>query len=357
VPLFSRSKGLVGLDLGSSAVKAVELRDLGKGRGHQLVNVGVEPLPSEAIVDGAIMDSGLVADAIQRLFSTHKFKAQDVAISLSGHSVIIKKIALPVMTPEELAESIQWEAEQYIPFDMDDVNIDYQVLGASDATSDGNMDVLLVAVKKDKINDYTSVVSQAGRNPVVVDVDVFALQNAFESSYESHPAEVVGLINLGASVTNISVLMHGASIFWRDISIGGNRYTEAIQRELNLPQEQAEALKRGDTVEGIPTDNVLPIITAVNEEVGNEIQKTLDFFKATTSGEPVQHLILSGGCSRAPNLTEYMSERFQTPVEVFNPLRRLGDSERVAPGAEGEEMAPSLAVAVGLALRTTGDKE
>ena len=355
--LFRKSKGLVGLDLGSSALKAVELRELGKGRGHQLINVGVEPLPPEAIVDGAIMDSGLVADAIQRLFSTYRFKATDVAISLSGHSVIIKKIALPVMTPEELSESIQWEAEQYIPFDMDDVNVDYQVLGGSGAASEGNMDVLLVAVKKDKINDYTGVVSQAGRNPVVVDVDVFALQNAFEMTYEAPPAAVVGLINLGASVTNISVLMQGSSIFWRDISIGGNRYTEAIQRDLNVPQDQAEVLKRGEGLDGIPAENVLPIIAGVNEEVGNEIQKTLDFFKATTSGEPVQHLVLSGGCSRVPNLTDYMSERFQTPVEIFDPLRRLGDSERLLPGAEGAETAPSLAVAVGLALRSVGDQE
>jgi type IV pilus assembly protein PilM len=335
----------------------VELRNLGTGRGYQVVNVGVEPLPPEAIVDGAIMDSGLVADAIQRLFSAHRFKGADVAISLSGHSVIIKKISLPVMSPEELAESIQWEAEQYIPFDMDDVNVDYQVLGASGATADGNMDVLLVAVKKDKINDYTSVVSQAGRTPIVVDVDVFALQNAFEATYEAAPADVVGLINLGASVTNITVLLRGASIFWRDISIGGNRYTEAIQRELNLPQEQAESLKRGNSVEGIPTDSVLPILNAVNEEVGAEVQKTLDFFKATTSGEPVQHLFLSGGCSRVPNLAEYMSGRFQTPVEIFNPMRRLADSDRLLSGPEGEETAPSLAVAVGLALRSGGDKE
>ena len=353
---FRRARGLVGLDLGSSALKAVELKDLGKGRGYQLVNMGIEALPTEAIVDGAIMDSGLVADAIQRLFTTNKFRSQDVAISLSGHSVIIKKISLPVMSPEELAESIQWEAEQYIPFDMDDVNVDYQILGGTEG-SEGNMDVLLVAVKKDKINDYIGVVSQAGKNPVVVDIDVFALQNAYEVSYEVPPAEVVALVNLGASVTNISVLAQGASIFWRDISIGGNRYTEAIQRELNLPQEQADALKRGEPVEGIPTENVLPIITAVNTEVGNEIQKTLDFFKATTSGESVQHLIISGGTSKAANLTDYLSERFQTPVEQFNPLRGLVDADRVLAGGDADELAPAMTVAVGLGLRTAGDKE
>jgi len=355
--LFGRSKGLIGLDLGSSALKAVEIKDLGRGRGFQLVNVGIETLPPEAIVDGAIMDSGLVTEAIQRLFSTRKFKATDVAISLSGHSVIIKKIGLPAMSPEELAESIQWEAEQYIPFDMDDVNIDYQILEGSATDAEGNMDVLLVAVKKDKINDYTGVVSQAGKTPVVVDVDVFALQNAFEASCESSPAEVVALVNLGASVTNISVLRQGSSIFWRDISIGGNRYTEAIQREMNLSQEEAEALKHGTQEEGIPADQVQPILSRVNEEVGNEIQKTLDFFKATTSGDSVQHLVFSGGTSRVPGLTDYMAERFQTPVEVLNPFSRLADAERVLPAEQGEEIAPSMAVAVGLALRKVGDKE
>jgi len=355
--LFNRSKGLVGLDVGSSAVKGVELKDLGKGRGFQLVSLGIEALPPEAIVDGAIMDAGLVSEAIHKLFARCKFKAAEVAISLSGHSVIIKKISLPVMSADELAESIQWEAEQYIPFDMDDVNIDYQILGGSSGSGDANMDVLLVAVKKEKINDYTGVVTQAGKTPVLVDVDVFALQNAFEVSYETPPANVVALINLGASVTNISVLLRGNPIFWRDISIGGNRYTEAIQRELNLPQDQAEALKRGEGADGAQADSVQPILSGVHEEVGNEIQKTLDFFKATTSGEPVQHLVLSGGCSQITGLVDYMSDRFQTPVEMFNPLRRLADRDRVLASVGGEEAAPSMAIAVGLAMRKVGDKE
>lgn len=352
---FSRSKGLVGLDLGSCAVKAVELKDLGKGRGFRLTGLGIESLPPEAIVDGAIMDSGLVGDAIQRLFSANKFKATDVSLSLSGHSVIIKKISLPVMSPEELAESIQWEAEQYIPFDMDDVNIDYEILSGPSSGGEGNMDVLLVAVKKEKINDYTAVVSQAGKTPALVDVDVFALQNAFELNYETPPANVVALINLGAGVTNISVLLHGHSIFWRDISIGGNRYTEAIQRELNVPQESAETLKRGGQVEGIDPASVQKIMTAVNGEVAAEIQKTLDFFKATTSGESVQHLVISGGCSKAEGLRETLAERFQTPVEWFDPFRRVVDSERFLPAGQAEELGPSMAIAVGLAVRREGD--
>jgi type IV pilus assembly protein PilM len=199
------------------------------------------------------------------------------------------------------------------------------------------------------------VVSQAGKTPVTVDVDVFALQNAFEVNYETPPGNVVALINLGASVTNISVLLEGNSIFWRDISIGGNRYTEAIQRELNLPQEGAETLKKGGEVEGAEADSLQPILSQVNDEVATEIQKTLDFFKATTSGEPVQHLIISGGTSRIPGLRECLAERFQTPVEVFDPFRRIADKERLLPGSQAEELGPSLAIAVGLAVRREGD--
>ncbi|HZE88309.1 MAG TPA: type IV pilus assembly protein PilM, partial [Verrucomicrobiae bacterium] len=266
--LFGRTKNLVGLDIGSSSVKAVELKDLGKGRGYQLLNIGIEPLSPEAIVDGAIMDSGLVAETIQRLFTTNRIKSQEVAISLSGHSVIIKKISLPQMTQEELGESIQWEAEQYIPFDVDDVNIDYQVLEGPSLSGEGNMDVLLVAVKKDKINDYTTVLANAGKAAQVVDVDVFALQNAYEVNYDVPSDKVVGLINIGAAVTNIAILQSGSSIFWRDISIGGNLFTEAIQKDLNVPFDQAELLKKGQEVEGANPERVASVLQAVGEQVG-----------------------------------------------------------------------------------------
>ena len=203
---FSRSKNLVGLDIGSSSIKVVELKDLGKGRGFHLVNASVQSLSPEAIVDGAIMDSGLVVEALQQCFSARNIKASDCAIALSGHSVIIKRISLPVMSEEELAESIQWEAEQYIPFDVEDVNIAYQILKGTNLAGDGNMDVLLVAAKKDKINDYTAVVGQAGKNAALVDVDVFALQNAFEMNYEIDSGQTCALANIGANVTNVAVL-------------------------------------------------------------------------------------------------------------------------------------------------------
>jgi len=353
---FSRSKNLVGLDIGSSSIKVVELKDLGKGKGYHLVNASVEPLSPEAIVDGAIMDSGIVVDAIQRCFAARNIKASECAIALSGHSVIIKRISLPVMSEEELAESIQWEAEQYIPFDVDDVNIDYEVLEGPSLSGEGNMDVLLVAVKKDKINDYVTVLANAGKAAGVVDVDVFALQNCYEANYEIPPDRVIALINLGAAVTNIAILQGGAPIFWRDISIGGNFFTEAVQKDLNLPFDQAEQLKRGQEVEGASPARVTAVLASVGEQVGTEIQKTLDFFKATSSSDPVSLMVLSGGASQTPGLATYLSQRFDTQVEMLDPFRKMVVNERQFPPERLEPLASCASVAVGLALRKAGDR-
>jgi type IV pilus assembly protein PilM len=354
--LFSKKGNLVGLDLGSSAVKLVQLKELGRGGGYRLVNLGVSPLSPEAIVDGAIMDSGLVVDVIQNVFRENKVKGGDVALSLSGHSVIIKRVSLPTMNEEELAESIQWEAEQYIPFDIQDVNIDYQILQGGAQTGDGNMDVLLVAVKKSKITDYTSVLHQAGKNPMVVDVDVFALQNAYEVNYNPEPDQTIALVNIGASVTNIAIMQGTNSVFWRDISIGGNQYTDVIQKELNLSFEKAEALKRGEEAAGENADKLNQILKQVSQDVGSEVQKTLDFFKATTSGESATKIMLTGGSSRVPGLQELLAERFGVPVEMFNPFQAIQVNEKHFPPERLQELAPNLAVAVGLALRRVGDK-
>ena len=352
---FSRNKNLVGLDIGSSSIKVVELKDLGKGKGYHLVNASLEPLSPEAIVDGAIMDSGLVVEAVQRCFSSRNIKATDCAIALSGHSVIIKRISLPVMSEEELAESIQWEAEQYIPFDVEDVNIAYQILKGTNLAGDGNMDVLLVAAKKDKINDYTAVVGQAGRNASLVDVDVFALQNAFEMNYEIDSGETCALANIGATVTNVSVLKGSSSIFWRDISIGGNQYNDAIRKELNLSFDQSERVKRGEEVEGAAQETVAPMMSSVNEYMGAELQKTLDFFKNTTPGESIDRIYVSGGASKIPSLLESLGERFGIPVERLDPFRRVTVGKDV-PSETVEELSSCAAVAVGLAIRKVGDR-
>jgi type IV pilus assembly protein PilM len=240
---LKKQKGLVGLDIGSSSVKLIELKPVGKsGTEFRLVKAGFEVLPPEAIVDGAIMDSGAIVDAINRLFTNLKVKTSDIATSVSGNAVIVKKISLPQMTAEELGESIHWEAEQYIPFDIQDVSLDYEILeGAGDGT---NMDVLLVAVKKDKISDYTSVITQSGRTPRIVDVDVFALQNCHEINYGADSSRVIALLNLGAAITNVNIIRGSNSLFNRDIAVGGNLATDALQKDLGLPHEVAEAVKR-----------------------------------------------------------------------------------------------------------------
>ncbi len=350
--LFSRKKGVVGLDIGSSGVKLVELES-GKS-GHSLKSVGYEPLPPEAIVDGAIMDATTVAEAIRKIFIDRKVRTENVATAVSGHSVIIKRISIPTMSPEELSESIQWEAEQYIPFDIDEVSLDYQVMEGP-AAEEGNMEVLLVAVKRDKINDYTAAISQAGKVPVVVDIDAFAVQNAYESSYELDPALSTALVNLGASVTNIAVLQGANPSFWRDINVGGNQFTDALQKELNLPFETADALKRGEsTDEEVPESSLTPVLQAVSEEIANEIQKTLDFYKATSGQEDVDRIVLCGGCALVEGLQPYFHDRFGAPVELMDPFRSIRKKD--VDFAPFTDMAPALAVAVGLAMRQPGDK-
>jgi len=353
--VFRRAKALVGLDIGSSAVKAVELKSAGKS--YKVTGFGTEPLPPDSIVDGAIIDATAVADAIRRLFDGRHIKTKDVAASLSGNAVIVKKISLPIMSDAELAESIYWEAEQYIPFDIQDVNLDYQILDKGDpATGKGTMDVLLVAAKKEKIADYTGVIAQAGRSAVVVDVDAFALQNAYEVNYGIDPHAVVVLLNAGASATNINILHGDQSVFTRDISIGGNAYTEALQRELNLPFGTADALKRGQHADGATYDDARPVLRAVTENVMLEIQKTFDFFKATAASDKIDRIMLSGGASRAEGFTEMLSERFEAPVEGFDPFRKIGFDGKKFKSDSPADIAPTVAVAVGLALRRAGDR-
>lgn len=354
--MFGRSRNLVGLDIGDSSIKVVELKDLGRGRGYEVVKLGWEPLSNEAIVDGAIMDSQLVVETIQRLFGRCRIKTQQVATALSGHSVIVKRISLPVMSEAELAESIHWEAEQYIPFDIEDVHLDYEILEGSSLSGEGNMDVLLAAAKRDKINDYVGVIQQAGLAPSCVDIAAFALQNAFEANYEFEPQQVIALVDVGAAVSSISVLNGGTSVYWRDINVGGNAYTDAIQKELNLSAEQAEQLKRGEEVDGIPYERVLPILAAVNDEAANGIQKTLDFFKQISPvDEPLDRLYLTGGTAQVVHLKETLAERLGTQVELLNPFRRVPPSGRDASPDLVNEMIPSASVAVGLALRKAGD--
>ena len=353
--MFGKSRTVIGLDIGSSAVKAVELKASGKA--FRVVAFAMEPLPADAIVDGAIIDAGAVADAVRRLFEGNKaFKSKDVCASLSGNAVIVKKITLPVMTQTELDESIYWEAEQYIPFDIQDVNLDYQILDpGTGPDSHGSMSVLLVAAKKEKIGDYVGVIAQAGRNPVVVDVDAFALQNAYEANYGLEPGRVVVLLNAGASAINVNILQGDQSVFTRDISMGGNAYTEAVQKELDVPYDLAEELKKGTPVDGATFEDARPVLRAVTESVLLEIQKTFDFYKASAASDQINRIVVSGGASRVEDFRELLQQRFGTPVDEFDPFRTVSWNPKTL-GAASVDVAASAAVAVGLALRRVGDR-
>ena len=233
------------------------------------------------------------------------------------------------------------------------MNLDYQILEGSSLSGDGNMDVLLAAAKKDRINDYVSVIDQAGLTVATVDVASFAMQNAFEVNYDFEPDQVIALIDIGAAVSSICVLHRGTSVYWRDINnVGGNQYTDAIQKELNLSADQAEQLKRGDELDGIPYERVQTIISAVNDEVGTEIQKTLDFFKqiSATDGR-LDKLFLTGGTAQMIHIKESLGERLDTQVELLNPFRRVTPGARDVTPELVNEMMPTASVAVGLALR------
>ncbi len=354
-PFFSSPKSLVGLDIGSGAIKLVQLERAGKG--YQLQKLGLKPLDSELIVDGTIMDAGRVIEIIRELVTEQEIKTTDVAFSVSGHSVIVKKIQLPVMSESELEESIKWEAEQYIPFDINDVNIDFSIIEPDDSQEvKDQMDVLLVAVKREKLSEYTSIVMEAGLQPVIVDVDAFTLENMFGINYEIKPGEVVALVDIGASVMNINVIKGGVFAFTRDISIGGNRYSETIQREFNVGFEQAESVKKGESLEGVDKNALINIFDLLNEKIASEVLRSFDYFKTTSSNEEIGRILISGGGSKVSNLIPHLSEKLNIPVEAANPFRNIEIPDTRFDPAFIEEMAPLASVGVGLALREIGDR-
>ncbi|MBZ5503202.1 MAG: pilus assembly protein PilM [Acidobacteriia bacterium] len=344
--MFKKTKSLIGLDIGSSSVKAVELK---KSRtGYELVSYGVEALAQDTVVDGAIMDAPAVAEKIVAIFDREKIKSKDVATSVSGHSVIVKRVTMPLMTEEELYDRIQEEASQHIPFDIADVNLSYQIM----ETTESQLDVLLVAVKKDKILNHTNVLAQAGKVPVVVDIDAFALQNCYEVNYEPDPSQVVALLNIGATVMNIAIVRGDVPLFTRDVSVGGNQYTDALQKELDLSFEDAENLKTGGTHAGVSEEQRTSILRSVSDILILEIQKTFDFFRATASGENIRQIMVSGGTARVPGLLDLLKDEFAMTVEELYPFRKVAINPARHDEAQLRELAPRLVIATGLALRS-----
>jgi type IV pilus assembly protein PilM len=344
------SRSLVGLDIGSSSVKAVEISPKGRGRDFELVHVGAAPLPAEAIVQGAFLNSSAIVDTIRAALDQAGIRAKHAAVAVSGHSVIVKKVSLPSMTREELDEQIRWEAEQYIPFDVNEVNLDFQILDSSE--TEGQMDVILVAAKKDLIDDYVQVITEAGLTPAVIDVASFAVENAFEANYDQKPGQVIALVNIGAQVVNINILSNGVPLFTRDITTAGNQYTEEIQKALGVSFEEAERIKLGggDASRDVVPREVDQAMQSVSETVVGEIRRSLDFFSATSADSRIERVYLSGGSAHVPGLANAFRERTGLEVELLNPLARMRPSSRFEPEFL-DSLAPALGVGVGLALR------
>ena len=342
------NKSMVGVDIGSSSVKAVELR--GKGGDFQLLSLGYEGLQPDSVVDGQIMELNAVSTAIGNIFNEHKIKTTQVAAGVNGHSVIVKNIVLPQMTEDELQESFAWHAEEHIPFDISDVNLDYHVTGS---TPD-EIHVLMAACKRDKVANLKQTIQLAGKQPAVIDVDAFALQNCYELNYDPQPGHIVALLNIGAATTNINILNGARSVFTRDATFGGNQYTSLLQKELGLTFDQAERVKRGMPVpDDVEHREIEPILDTVSDILALEIQKTMDFYRATVEdGESaVQQILVSGGGSKLKGLVEFLSKRFEIPVEMFDPFRKIRVDSRGFDPEYMREIVPEMAIAVGLALR------
>ena len=349
---MAEGKNLVGVDIGSSSIKICQLKELRKG--HSLAKVAFAPLAPQTVVDGHVMNSGAVVEALAKLFHDHKIKQKDVALSVSGQSVIIRKITVPLMTQAELEEQIQWEAEQHIPFDIKDVTVDYEVLKRRPEA--GQMDLLLVAAKRDEINDYANIAKEAKLKPVIVDIDAFTVQNCFETSRGLPQDQIIALINVGASLSSLNVIANGASAFTRDIANGGNAITEEIQKQLGVPYEQAEIYKSGGEEGAMIPKQVVDIVSGVSDTIAAEIQRSLDFFLATTGEGELSRIYLTGGTANLPQLVTAIERRARVPVEVFFPTEKMTVEPKDVDPALVQAKSAQLTVALGLALRKDKEK-
>jgi type IV pilus assembly protein PilM len=345
---------LLGLDIGTSAVKLVEI-DRSK-KGHELTFAGLAPIPDGAVADKAIKKPDAVGAAINNLIRNSKTKLKQVSSSLSGKSVIIKQVTMNSMSDNQLEKQIEMEAEPYIPFDIKEVNLDFYIMGDR-PEREGQMDVVLVAAKKDFMGEYMDLLSSLNLNPVVVDVDPFALEVMYEFCYPSVQEEVVALVNVGAATMNINILKSGASQYTRDLPIGGDSITREIMRFFDLDYRRAENVKRGADLDGINARNLRKIFQRSVEHFTAELQRILDFFSTNVSYDPIQKIFLSGGAAHTYALADTMENELNIPVEKIDPFRNIRVNERNFDMDYLDFVGPTMAVAVGLALRDERDKE
>jgi type IV pilus assembly protein PilM len=353
--IFSGSKRLVGLDIGSSSLKMAEV--ISSSHGHVLNRFIQMPLPKGIIVEGILADPRELSLKIKDLFKNSGCRGRGIVTSLSGNSVIVKKVTFAQMDETELRDLIRDEAGKYLPFDnMDDVLYDFQILGDNEFNPN-QMDVIIVAAKKDIVNSYVDAVTGAGLNVTIMDVDSFALETMYEANYDYDNTDIIIIVNIGASITNINVIKGGMSIFTRDFTLGGNSVTEALQEKYKVTFEEAEKIK----IEGLPDNNQDSLdlknsILDFAEPICAEIERSIDYFRSTFGGEFIKHVFLSGGSARINGLDTTLSQRLNIETEIINPFLKIGFNKRNIDAKSLDSLRPIAAVAVGLGLRKMGDK-
>jgi len=353
--LFTGTKKLVGLDIGSSSLKLAEI--ISTPHGHILNRFRQIPVPAGIIVDGILENAGALSAIIKELFRNSGCKGKGIVTSLSGNSVIVKKVTLSQMEEADLRDLIRDEAGKYLPFDsMDDVNYDFQILGDNEYNPN-QMDVIIVAAKKIDVSSYLDAVNDAGLAVMIMDVDSFALETMYEANYEFENNEIIVIVNIGASLTNINVIKGGMSIFTRDFTVAGNAITEGLQEKYHVSAEEAERMK----IEGVPgseQDN-LDLRSAIldcAEPICSEIERSVDYFRSTFGGDYIKHVYLSGGSSRIAGLNSHISQRLNIETELINPLLKIGYNKKNIDAGKLDSIKTIGAVAVGLGLRKIGDK-
>ncbi len=352
---LSANTPLVAIDIGTSSIKLAQVA--GSRNKYELTSFGVMPLPHEAIVDGVIREDELVVDALSKLIKAEKIQTRYGVASVSGEAVIIKKIKVPIMTEAELAESIAKEAEQYIPFDIDDVAIDFQILTQSglqdfeeEDAEEGKMEVLLVAVQKEIIDSRTAILEEAGLKPVIIDLDSFAAVNALGLSGDLSSSGSLAVIDLGASFIHLNVIQNGQTGFTQDIPGGGAQCTERLMSEFSLEFAQAEALKAGDIPDSVDREEAVATIVESFNSIFEEVERSFEFF-SSTSNTQVEKVYLTGGGALTPGVDQLLSQKLKIPVEILNPLDNIKVSSRKFDRELIAQMGPMASVAVGLAIR------
>ncbi len=351
--MFGTKTRLVGLDIGSKAIKAAEIIE-GK-KGYTLSKFGMIDIAPGLIEDGAIKDPEALAETLRNLFKSYGIKNRSVAISIGGYSVIVKKIAVQTATEDQLQDTIHFEAEQYIPFDINDVNLDFQILGESD-NNPNQMNVLLVAAKKEMVNDYVHLAELAGLEPRIIDVDAFALQNVFEINYEPQSDENIALIDIGASKTSLNILKGENSVFMRDVSLGCGQINQKIATLIDCSNEESEAIKFGEGSDKISPEDLSDIISSVVTDWCTEIRRALDFFYSTYPDDQIKKIILSGGGGNIQELRQLLAVETSAEVSTINPFQHFYVDSEKFDTEYLDKIAPQASICMGLATRKMDDK-